>query len=278
MEQNIVIYQGSGGLVHCLGGLVYCIEWCKKYKHTLLIDIKNHEYFKHNFSDFFFIKNTTVSYSEDYSIIPKTITHFKGIPIEFIASNNASHFNNVSGYWINDGTRSFNIGISLDNYKRHEKIKMYCGTGANNHHNIIRYIGVKESIIKIIKDRDTMNLKNYIGVHFRNTDISNDIRRIISSVSKYKDNKMIYLATDDSTCYDSINNSIKNINLIQYTKPFNGNGKPIHITSPNKYEIIINILIDIYYLLHSDEFIESNESLVSRLVKLMRSEKRNIFY
>ena len=65
---------------------------------------------------------------------------------------------------------------------------------------------------------------------------------------------------------------------IQYTKPFDAKGLPIHYHEPNKYNLIFNILVDIYYLYKCEHFIPSDDSLVSKFVIIMRTEKRDIFY
>lgn len=270
-----VIYQGSGGVIHLLGGLVYCIEWCQKNNHHLIIDIKNHISFKNNFDDFFYIKQFT-KYSYNYDIIPNNIKYFQGMPLERIKSINACRKKDdkgryLPGYWIDN----LSICCSLESYKRSDIIKMYVGHGGNMHFNIIRYIGVKPDIINICKEKDQITSR-FIGVHFRNTDRINDINTYINNIKKQK-NKLIYLATDDSMAFDIFVLRLDTYEIIQYTKPFNGNGQPIHIVSNNMYEVILNLIIDMYMLLKCDIFIPSPASLVSKLITLMRNNKKNIF-
>ena len=266
MTNKFVIYQGSGGLVHMLGGLVYTIEWCSKHKHHLIIDVKNHEYYKHNISDFFNIINFT-DYSETYDIIPKNIIHFSRIPLEYIMNNNAVF---TSGYYL----KNINVGNSLDNYDINNIIKIYVGHGGNSKNNILKYIRVKPDIINNIQKNIISD--KYIGVHFRNTDRINNIDIYINNINKYSQ-QTIYIATDDYSAFNKFQNANKNNILLQYTKPYNADGKPIHMNDPNKYELVMNILIDMYILLHSDTFISSPASLVSKLIEYMRNTKRNIY-
>ena len=49
----------------------------------------------------------------------------------------------------------------------------------------------------------------YVGIHFRNTDRSNDINKFINSVKIYK-NKIIYLATDDYTALEQFKKKLPN--------------------------------------------------------------------
>ena len=63
--KNYVIYKGTEGLIHMLGGIVYCVHWCIENNHELLIDCKCNELFNLNFSEIFnltkleFIENTS---------------------------------------------------------------------------------------------------------------------------------------------------------------------------------------------------------------------------
>ena len=276
MSKKFVIYQGSGGLIHMLGGLVYTIDWCRKYKHHLIIDVKNHAFYKHKISDFFNIINFT-DYSETYDIIPNNITHFSRIPLEYIMNNNAEL---TTGYYL----QNINVGKSLEN--DNSVIKIYVGHGGNDRNNIVKYIKVKPEIIDIIQqnrlfksiiiplESDTLTIprltEKYIGVHFRNTDRVNNINEYINKINKYS-NQTIYIATDDCTAFDRFTNANKDNTLIQFTKPYNAGGKPIHMNDPNKYELVMNILIDMYILLKADIFISSPSSLVSKLVEHMRN-------
>ena len=262
MSRKFVIYQGSGGLIHMLGGLVYAIDWCHKYKHHLIIDVKNHTFFKHKISNFFNIINFT-DYSETYDILPCEITHFSRIPISYIMNNNAEL---TTGYYI----KYINVGKSLEN--NNDVIKIYVGHGGNSKENIVKYIKVKPEILAKL---DILPCK-YIGVHFRNTDRINDINEYINKINKYS-NETIYIATDDYSAFDKFVNANKNNNLIQFTKPYNANGKPIHMNDPDKYILVLNILIDMYVLLKADIFISSPSSLVSKLIEYMRNTKQNIY-
>ena len=258
MSKKFVIYQGSGGLIHMLGGLVYTIDWCRIYKHHLIIDVKNHAFYKHKISDFFNIINFT-DYSETYDIIPKNITHFSRIPLEYIMNNNAEL---TTGYYL----KNINVGKSLEN--DNSVIKIYVGHGGNDRNNIVKYIRVKPDIIDIIKQNRLS--EKYIGVHFRNTDRVNNINEYINKINKYS-KQTIYIATDDCTAFDRFTNSNKDNTLIQFTKPYNADGKPIHMNDPNKYELVMNILIDMYILVKAETFISSPSSLVSKLVEHMRN-------
>ena len=153
-------------------------------------------------------------------------------------------------------------------------LNIYAGPGLNDYLSILKYIKVKPEIVNIIKEKPMID--NYIGVHFRNTDIKNNIDQIIIEIKKHSNYTNIYLATDDYKAYEQLKLALPNHNIYQYTKPINANGKPIHYTETNKYNLVLNLLIDIYYLYMSDVFIQSPGSLVSAFVYDMRNKKEFI--
>ncbi len=271
---NYVIYKGTGGLVHMLGGLVFSINYCIKYNNILIIDVISHSCFKHNLSDFFIIKNCPeLKYSEDYNIIEPNIYFAKKYSMNDI--KNYPNVELVNGKLVgNYQFYNYHIRHTLlpTNYK--QKIKIYAGPGSNDHLSILKYIKVKDEIITKIKEFQEIN--NYIGVHFRNTDIQSNFNDFINKIKNYNYNN-IYLATDDATAYDKFKSALPNHNIYQYTKPIAANGEPIHYAENNKYKLILNILIDIYFLYKANEFINTQISTVSRLIVTMRKENKSIF-
>ncbi len=271
------IYKGTGGLIHMLCGLIHCILWSIKNNHKLIIDVKSHKCYNHYLSDFFELKNTgNLKYTEDYNTIEanvkfnrismNTIRDYPNIEVDKGLGNNTHHYllNNIR------------LRVNLDNYPKEQQVKMYAGPGCNSYPGLVKYIRVKETIMNKIKT-EYENINNYIGVHFRNTDIKNDISSIINEIKKYPEYSNIYLATDDYKAYDKLRESFPHHTIYQYTKPINANGKPIHYCEDDKYKLILNTLIDIYFLNSSNIFIPSISSSISRLIVYMRENNENIF-
>jgi hypothetical protein len=270
------IYKGTGGLIHMLCGLVHCIIWSIKNNHKLIIDVKSHKCFNHYLSDFFELRNTDrLQYSEDYSTIEpnvkfnrltmNTIRDYPNIEVDRGLNNN-THV-----YLLNN----IRLRVNLDGYPVNQQVKMYAGPGCNNYPGLIRFIKVNDTIMNKIKEYEEIN--NYIGVHFRNTDIKNDIDKLITEIKKHPKYTNIYLATDDYKAYELLKIALPNHNIYQYTKPINANGKPIHYNNNNKYILILNTLIDIYFLNKSNVFIPSLQSSISRLINNMRETNNSIF-
>ena len=51
----------------------------------------------------------------------------------------------------------------------------------------------------------------------------------------------------------------------------------MHYLKENKYDLVFNLLVDIYILVNSDKFIGSPNSSISRLVFYMINNGNNIF-
>ena len=270
------IYKGTGGLIHMLSGLVYSMNYCIKYKNILIIDVISHECYKHYLNDFFIIKNENcpnLEYTEDYNKIEPGTLYNRRLSMDYI-----KNYPNVE-VTINTNQHKYlidkvNIRRKFSPEQSKIKVKIYAGPGSHQFSSIINFIKVKPEIINIIKEKPELN--NYIGVHYRNTDIKNNINDIFKKINHTKYNN-IYLATDDIKALDKFKQKFPNHNIYQYTIPVNSNGRPIHYYNNDKYNLVLNLLIDIYFLYYSNEFINSNESLISRLILTMRQENKSIF-
>tara|TARA_A100001015_G_C15008974_1_gene722090 strand:+ start:169 stop:984 length:816 start_codon:yes stop_codon:yes gene_type:complete len=266
-----IIYQGSGGLIHLLGGLVYCCEYVyKNRQYNLIIDIKNHEAFKNYFKTYFDLN--LINYSENYSDI-QNINHYRRIPLDEFNKRNVEYIEN-KGYIFEYENKIVNIGLSLEKNKN-DNIIFYAGNGGNSRNLILKYIKCNTYIKNILKSKYKLS-QNYIAVHFRNTDRNNDINIFINEIKKYKD-YLIYIATDDIKAIDIFKKNLIDYNILYYNKPFDANGKNIHFNNPDKDNVIMSVLIDMFMMYNSNIFIPSENSLVSRLVLYMRKNNKSIF-
>ena len=65
-----IIYKGSGGLAHMLGGLSDAIKIAKKTRRHLVIDCQSAGAFQSSFDKYFYIEDEGLSYSCSYDQIP----------------------------------------------------------------------------------------------------------------------------------------------------------------------------------------------------------------
>ena len=264
-----IIYQGSGGLIHMLGGLAHSCNFVNSQRNSILvINVENHIAFQSKFSNFFYLNN--VKYTEDYEEVLSKFKSFKRIPLKHILENNCD-----DNYNITYNNTKINIRAGLSKYiPKTNLLYLYAGFGCNNHLDILKYVKVNPDIMEKIK---LFKLDyEYVGVHFRNTDIKQDYNKYVNKLKQYEQ-YTIYLATDDYNAYDYFCEKLPNHKIIRFTKAPKVDGNNIHFHCDDKPKQVLNLLIDMYVLYNSTIFIESHGSLVSRLVNTMRKENKSIF-
>ena len=254
-----IIYKASGGLVHMLKGLNFCIQNAKKTNRKLIIDCANHSAFMMDFSRIFLINDASLNYSDKYDECPVG-DEIRRVPAKYI-------------------NRQYFIGgrnISIVDWDTNNDVIIYAGTiGSYQIKNI--------KVVKKIKD-DLDNEKKiegkYIAGHFRNTDMKHDINEFIDKIRETINKtgiKTFYLATDDSTARGQIATELpQDITIIQNTVPPANIGN-LHYGSKDKYKQVYECLRDFYFILRAEEFIPSRKSGMSRLAMEMRKNKFSFF-
>ena len=234
--ENYVIYKSSEGLINTLGGIAYCIDWCKANNHKLLIDMECNPNYKTKFSNYFYLKN--FNFIENYELIDNKELQYK-VPKLVIE--------NTRNYYI-DNIKILN-NLSLND--KNKRIKVYCGSGGLSRQLISKYIRVKKDIIlKLSKYK--LNYQ-YQGIHFRNTDIKTELSNVIS----YINNKNIYFATDNINSLNEIKKILPNKNVINFSNLEETNNVGLHKVKEDKNELIFDLLKDIYLLYLSENLIGS---------------------
>lgn len=262
MNKKYLVYKISGGLYHMLLQINNAIYLSKITNRYLIIDCLGGA-FKNDFNKFFNIPN--FEYSTNYDCLFQDETIENNIFSQYI--NIGVKYIDKKTYFLNDILATVNVNDVL---KNNDNI-VYC-TWITDVVNIPWCIKVNKNIVDIITDKKITN--DYIGLHYRNTDIKNEIKYFISKIYEFSSKtKIIYLATDDYTALNRFKDLLNDeFNIIQYTTPFVINNGGIHYGNPNKDEIIMNTLIDIYYLTNSTYFIPSLNSGLSGKVLELRME------
>lgn len=257
MSKKFIIYKGSGGLAHMLRGLQECIRLAKDSNRFLIIDCKSNNGFGCNFSEFF--KIDKLDYSDNYNVIPPEFK-FKGHTIDEVKKIKIHSRNKV--YEI------FENNISDCNPNVDDDIVIFGGTASNR---LIEKMTIIPEIMRKIESEPKIDGK-YISVHFRNTDLSNNIMKYINKLKKLiKDTniKTVYWSSDDCSSYDKIVRMVEEAKIIRYTIPEKNIKKNIHTETKDKNKQIYDCLKDIYFILKSDYFIPSKNSGMSLYIELM---------
>ena len=255
-----IIYKASGGLVHMLKGINFCIQKAKETNRKLIIDCANHSAFMMDFSRIFLINDASLNYSDKYDDECPVGDKIRRVPAKYI-------------------NRQYFIGgrnISIVDWDTSDDIIIYGGAHGN-----LQIKNIK--VVKKIND-DLDNEKKiegkYIAGHFRNTDMKHDINEFIDKIRETINKtgiKTFYLATDDSTARGRIASELPaDITIIQNTVPPANIGN-LHYSSKDKYKQVYECLRDFYFILGAEEFIPSRKSGMSRLAMEMRKNKFSFF-
>jgi hypothetical protein len=255
-----IIYKASGGLVHMLKGVHFCIQKAKETNRKLIIDCANHSAFMMDFGRIFFIDDASLNYSDNYYNECPVGDEIKKAPAKYINGQ----------YFI--GERN----ISTIDWDITDDVIIYGGAHGNLQ---MKNIKVVQQIRDDLENEKKIEEK-YIAGHFRNTDMKHDINEFIQRVKEIINKtgiKTFYLATDDSTTREQIAIELpKDIIIIQNTVPPANIGN-LHYGSKDKYKQVYECLRDFYFILGADEFIPSRKSGMSRLAVEMRKNKFSFF-
>lgn len=266
MAQKYFIYKTSGGLNHMLYQINNAVHLSIQTNRYLIIDCHSRE-FGEDFDKYFHIPD--FNYSTNYNSLYEDPNLDKNTFIPYISESVA--YRDTHLYYLKNLKVIKNKNEILSD---RNPILYFTYFNGENYKNDWR-IKVNQNIIENISKNPIQ--EKYIGFHYRNTDTKNDLSKFINPILKLANKtKILYLATDDYTAYERLSKFLEGkMEIIQYTKPYNGGGKPIHRINPDKNEVIINSLIDMYHLIKATYFIPSKSSF-SRRVSELRT-KDNFF-
>lgn len=262
---NYLIYKVSGGLNHMLNQINNCVHIAKMTQRILIIDCLGGGAFKNDFNNYFNIPD--YKYETNYECIKNDLSVNEKLYLSHIQSS--AKLRDV--YYVDNEIAQFDY----NNVVNSKKQVIYCSYIMRTP-NIPWYIKVNKDVVEKI----SINKINdaYIGIHYRNTDMKHNLEYIIPKINDlYSQTKIIYLGTDDYTADVRLDTLLENkFNIVQYTKPYNNNGSNIHYGNPNKNEVIMNALTDMYHLTYATYFIPSRQSSFSK--RILELRKNDMFF
>lgn len=265
--QKYIIYKGTGGLVHNLRGLSFAIKIAIEQKRILIIDMNKHPAFGTSFSRFFDVNIPGLVYFDNYNYIPTDLYYFE-IPLEVIKNSSIKFTQN--GYFL----KTYNI--SDKNISDKQQVVVYAGTG--DFHKHIFNIKINGKYHSQLMNEIPIKSK-YISVHFRNTDIQNNIYNYITKIQQIINKTGInnlYLATDDHNAYDIFKQNLKNVVIHRKNNPPKVK-KNLHYEEKNKEKLFYSLILDMFFILKSDYFLPSINSGVSQYL-IQMIEKNKYFF
>lgn len=284
-----------------LGGLSDAIKIAKRTQRHLVIDCQSAGAFQNSFDQYFYIDDQELSYSCSTEQLPDSAV-YQGRPVK--------NFEEVPVIW-KQGDKYFlgeeDITIIRDRLGRpsttvSEGDVIFCGGpgagifgGKPRLQTRLAALVLTGNAVDTVKwNRNLMLQPNFrqqieqdfriegdfIGLHFRNTDIENDIsaylQRLRAVIQKYSIDQLV-IATDDHKARSDFALALPDIDVLQLTSPGQFEGKNIHYHSEDKNKQIYECLLDIYMLLNSSVLIPSMNSGMSRWIVQMLEEGRNLF-
>lgn len=272
-----LIYKGTGGLVHMLNGLQNAVLLAKKENRILIIDTLNTGAFRQHFNDYFHIYDDFLNYICSYNDINNEIKnelYFEDLSINEI-QNRGTKLKNGKYYLANS-----DIYIQETKGMKNKNLRVYAGY----YPEFIENLKLNQSVLDFIYDECHYLLEKYnkyISVHFRNTDMKNNIQdyiQKIDKISKINNIKYIFIATDDYKAFSIFQSSLKHLTFFRIFDVPNCNGKNIHYHHSDKKEIVERSLIDLYMIGKSSYFIPSLNSGFSKWIIFQKNNlKHNIF-
>lgn len=273
-----LVYKASNGLCHMLNTINNVIQFAMQSNRILIIDCNCGWYFKNDFDKYFSIPLLKLNHDYytkfDYDKLPEKRELCKEKYLGELVFVNQLNFE--EGKWT---SHDFILTNDLLNSDDDVIICTHTITTTNNW-----YISLKPEIYKSIGQKIK---QPYIGLHYRNTDIKNDLNQLIDNIDKYGINK-IYFATDDYNGRNKLDVLLGDkYEILQFTSPPQTElDLNIQLFGVDKHISIINALIDLYHLTNSTHFIPSingvyrgkiHNSLFSSFVIKNRTENINFF-
>lgn len=260
-----LLFYSSSGLTHSLSGFAYCCEFIKNndYKYSLVVINPYTEFLK-----YFNIRDKKIIITNNISDDVLFFNKYKYGQLK----NKTYKYIDYNKYCIDyEDEKDIDLNLNLEEIKNDFDNLIFCGP--KNLYKINDYIVIKKEIFNVLKN---INVNNHLAVHFRNTDIKNNVNDFIKRINENlnDDIKYIYVATDDITAINCFNDNFKNYNI--NVNDERKNDKRNHFRDLD-YDDFMILLKDIYICSKADIFIDSYNSGLSMFIKDIKNKYINIF-
>ena len=286
----------SGGFTHVLNAFGNSLIYASMTGRACIPIMCNYELVDNNFKNIFINNSSLIKELSDappLSDLVETdfnISRYEDLYLSFNQSVNSyliKDINSISGEvdyltlplaagLLNEKI-AFTTGMINDNWPFG---KFNIDNGLSMALNSIR---LREDIVRFVIDKHSSLPKNYIAIHYRNTDYKNDINVTINQMidaSKNSGIKDIYWATDDVNSLEMAR-GIPGLNIISFALEINvleNDLRNLHQLSSDKLmkfgytrnDIAKYFFLDLYCLARSDKFIPSEMTSIKKFVNLLR--------
>jgi len=290
-----LIHLGSGGLAHMLRLLGNTIHYCQHNNLQCVPILEKNRAFGLAFHDVFETDTSTIANAQTCENL-SSVTIRDGTSALPLADARVIYSGPSGGgeYFLSNGKGIWSqLSLNLDAPPAFSPCSITTGSyrsrtqlTAAGWRATLSMCRLKRHIAEQIGSKRQLLSGRYIGVHYRNTDMRTDFSLICQHLQKQliqTDVTCIYWATDDLHSLALAKSHFPNTDILNFaTLPdLQETGTPsLHYTGEkhlkaigmSKRQQIIEAFTDIFLLSHSDTFIPSPKSSLSRLVNLLRSE------
>jgi hypothetical protein len=298
-REKYLIFKGSGGLAHMLSGLSDAIKIASRTGRYLVIDCEAAPAFQNRFDKYFHIIGETLNYGCSYDELPDAL-EYQGMPLSQIKRLPAQ-WKEGHGYSVDTQDVSFRRDwLGRPTTAIRDGDLTLCGGSSSASRKSLYYLysllvaalkmsRPKKPVNKSIRVHDEIRSQieerfdlegEYMALHFRNTDIRNDVAAFLPRIRSARDRHQIdrvVVATDDHSAMAQFSEALPEFRFFQYTIPDDFGGKNIHYHSSDKDKQIYDCLLDIFIMLNSSVFIPSMNSGLSMWVITMVEDGQNLF-
>lgn len=268
-----------GGLNDMCTVIDRCLEYCKKYNRSLVIDTRESVHFKDSIHKYMEINDPCIykgdilefysNISENTSIFPSYIKPYIHDKFNIIWKTDGVFYHNTIG------PLNFNINTDYN-----EEILLYVQCGGASVIPGFFYKSIFKPIITMTLLKRKSKLPNsYIGVHIRNSDIQTDIKKFIQDNNTILKTSKMFLASDDSETIELFKALFKEncftfSNIPNY-RQLNGprSIQRINRTPLDHEQYNIDTICDLLLLGLSDNFIPSNGGFSRLSNNLFKNKK-----
>ena len=267
-------FEPKGGFNDILCGIFESIEYCKKYKRILLVNILKSCY-QVNFIDYFVIKNENIIFdmnqikkiclNKEYKIYPNELQDKMYDILEKKINFNFS--NNYKNYVYE------NILLDLPKNNVSADIIIISFSGdCNIGFKMFKELIFHKNIIDIVWERYERLNKPYLCIQIRNTDYKCEYEKFFNeNENEIRSYKEIYLATDDINCLDFYRK--KGIPIINFTNfPSTNTYRNLHYSDISPNIKFIDLLCDIFIAGLSDKLMSNSKGGFIQLLRYINKD------
>lgn len=265
-----VYFIPRGGFNDILCQITGIINFCKKYKRTLLLDTINSTY-KINFHDYFTICNLDINIITNIHDIIKIINKQHTIYPDQLPPNILQQLNHESVKYTKNGYKYEDIMLKLPTNNVTQDIIFHASCGGGDGFPLFSKLLLREDIKLNIKYKLSLLPEKYLCIHIRNTDYKCDYKAL------YNDNKTlihsygtIYVCTDDKNSLLYFKNMHHNV--LNFTTFPEQPSVSLHSSNISPHIKIMDTITDIYVASKSNQIISYSKG---GFIKLLRTGWKN---